>query len=168
MIQNPLDQHLANFAEDGVVLQRFAGDVQWQVGGIHQAEQKPEILRQQIAVVVLHQNSLGTQMQAMLATSETHVLETGARAIQNRVELNRRIGGEMQMPQRFFFRVMRKMLIKPGILFFVELAFGFDPDRALVVEWLTIQFDGMRNEGGILADDVFQAERVGESRPSPL
>ena len=86
------------------------------------------------------------------------------RAVDDRAELDRRVGRQVQVPERLFLGVVRQVLVKPGVLLLGDLALGLDPDRLLIVDDLArrTQPDRIGNEAGIAPDDLLDPPRRGE------
>ncbi len=147
-VEHALDQRRANLADDAVVLKGLARDVQRQVLGIDQSAEESEVFGHQLAAVALDQHALGAQVQAVLEPGEPQVFEVGRRAIDDRAELDRRVGRQVQMPERLFLGVVGQVLVKPGVLLLGDLALGLDPDRLLIVDDLAAgpQPDRIGNE----------------------
>ena len=98
----------------------------------------------------------------MLGAAEAHQLEVLRRAIEDGVELDRRIARQVQMPEGLLVDAVGQVLIEAGVLLVGDLILRFDPDRPLVIELLAVELDRVRDECRILADDVLQPERLGE------
>ncbi len=155
-VEDALDERGANPSDDAVILERLARDVQRQVLGIDQAAEESQVLRHQLAALGLDEHPLGAEAQTVLEPCESHALEVGRRAIHDRAELDRRIGRQVEMPERRLIGMVGQVLIESRVLLLGNLALGLDPDRLLVVEDLApfSQPDRMRHEAGEPPDDV--------------
>ena len=140
--------------DDRVVLERLARDVQRQVLGVDQAVEEPEVLGQQVAAVALDQDPLGAEAQAVLEPAEAEPLEVRRRAVEDRAELDRRVGRQVEVPERLLLGVVRQVLVELRVLLLGHLALGLDPDRLLVVDDLAADLDRVRDEARIAPDDL--------------
>ena len=149
-VEHPFDEGVADPADDRVVLQGLARDVQRQVLGIDQAVEEPEVLGHQLAAVVLDEDPLHAEVQPMLRASEPEQLDVGGRAVEDRAELDRRVGRQVEVPERLLLGVVGQVLVELGVLLLGHLALGLDPDRLLVVDDLAADLDRVRHEARIL------------------
>ena len=123
--------------------------------------QEPEILRQQFPAVALHEHPLRAQAQAVLLPTEPKHLDVGRRTVQDRAELDRRVGREVKVPERRLVGAVRQVLVKGAILLVADLVLGFDPDRFLGVDDLAVHLDRMGDVAGIALDDGLELPRFG-------
>ena len=96
----PLGDHLAQLAHQGVVLQRLAGDVERQVLGIDHPFEKAQPFRQDIFAVLIDQHLLAVEIDAGLHPAHAQDLEILLGHIDQGIDGQRRIGGKMQAVQR--------------------------------------------------------------------
>ena len=158
--KHALDQRGPDPADDRVVLEGLARDVQRQVFRVDQAAEEPEVFGQQVAAVALDQDPLGAEVHAVLEPGEAEPLEVRGRAVEDRAELDRRVGRQVEVPERRLLGVVRQVLVEPGVLLLGHLALGLDPDRLLVVEDLArAEADRVGDEAGIAPDDLLDPPR---------
>ena len=74
----------------------------------------------------------------MIEPGEPQVFEIGRRAIDDRAELDRRVGRHVQVPERLFLGVVGQVLVEPNVLLIGDLVLGLDPDRLLIVDDLAV------------------------------
>ena len=78
------------------------------------------------------------------------------------MKLKRRVGRQMQMPQRLVATAMREMLEELLILLVGDVALRLDPDRFLIVDDFLAELDRMWHERRILLEHRLQSPRLSE------
>ena len=91
---------LRNDLEQMILLQGFTGDVQRQVGGIHQPLDKAEIVGQQIGAFVHDQHAVGIKLQTLFKLLGVIVIRRVRRDIQQRIVADLTLGFGMDRVQR--------------------------------------------------------------------
>ena len=162
-------QHPADLAEDGVVLQGLPGDVQRQVAAVDQPVQEPQVLRQQVVAVALDQDAFRAELQPVLRPPEAQQLRVPRRAIQDRLDLQRRVQREVQPPQRRLPRHAGEVPEEPPVLVVGDAPLRLHPDRRLVVDVQRLlallaggEKDRVRHERAVPGEDVPHPLRVRE------
>ena len=94
--------------------------------------------------------------------AEAEQLEVRGRAVEDRAELDRRVGRQVEVPERLLLGVVGQVLVELGVLLLGHLALGLDPDRLLVVDDLAAHPDRVRDEARVPPDDLLDPPVVGE------
>jgi hypothetical protein len=137
-------------------------NVQRQVFRVDDPVQEPQPLGDQVPAVVLHEHTLGAQAHPVLLAAETDQLQVRGRTVNDRAELDRRIGRDVQVEERLLVRMVRQVLIKLRVLFLGHLALGLDPDRLLAIDDLAVDLDRVGDEARIGADHPFDLPVLSE------
>ena len=121
------DERLADAAHGRVVLEHLAGDVERQVGALHDAAHEREVAGEQLLDVVADEDAAHVELQAELGVRVEQVVGRGARDEHERLELGRALGGDADRGERGL-AVVGDVLVERLDLLGRRLGLGLLPD----------------------------------------
>ena len=124
-----------DLADHHVVLQHFARDVERQVGGIDDALDEAQVLRQEHVEVVADEHVAHVERKAALDLRHVKVHAGRLRQEQERLELHLALAGEVDRLLRILV-VVREMPVELRVLFALHVLLGALPERRHRVEGL--------------------------------
>ncbi len=135
----------ADFADEQVVLQGLAADVQRQVLGVHHAAYEHEILRDEVLVLALDEHTADVEVEAPVLVVEAHEVLALLRDEAQGAELHRRVDAGVQHVHGLFF-VIGEEGVKFLVLFLGDLELGLAPQGGHGVGAFAIHQDGEADE----------------------
>ena len=177
--QKLLDGGRLDAAENAVLLEYFAADVQREILAVDDSPYEAEIHRQELLVVVGDEHAFDEELHAAFIVGVEHVEGRLLRNVEQRRVFLGSLGLRVYIEQRIF-AVVGKRLVETLVVFFLEFALRLLPDRARVVDLLgghrlggslslvvvflleIVQVDGECDVVGIALDDVFDLPSGGE------
>ena len=139
-VQHLLGEKLANPGDVTVFLQGLAGNVQRQVGGIHDTAHEAQEVRQGLLAALLDHHPTGVQLQAVLRPPHVQVRRRFGRDEQQRLVLRDPFRLESE-PQHGILPSRCDVLVELVVLLVLDFRFRSCPDRLHGVQRLVIEHD---------------------------
>ncbi len=149
-----------DLADEQVVLQGLAGDVQGQVLGVHHAADEAEVLGQQVLDLVLDEHAAHVEVRAPLVAVDPEQVVAALGDEEQGLELHRGVHGDVQGPQGAL-GVQGQKLVELLVLFVLDVELGLAPQGGHGVDPLVVHEDGEGDEVGVALDDLLDALGVG-------
>ncbi len=147
---------LADLLEQGLVLHRLARDVERDVGAVHDALHEAHPVRQQALGRGIDEHLAAIERHGRLGFREAHALRVFRRSEDQRVDRERRVGGEVQAIGRLVPCLACK-LIERLVFVLADLGLILEPECLHLVDALAIEQDREADEVAIGLDEVFHA-----------
>ncbi|KAF5034277.1 hypothetical protein DSECCO2_597900 [anaerobic digester metagenome] len=161
LVEDLLDDDGLDFAQHQVFLERFAGDVERQVFGVHHAAHEAQVFGDELLDFLGDHDPAHVEVEAVVqGFAEGHGAESFGRDEEQGGELHGRVHADVDRGQGFLV-VVGEELVELTVLFRGDGEFGFAPQGGDGVGLFAVDEDGEGDEVGVLAQDVLDARGVG-------